>query len=84
MGTIFLLRYQITNNGIAKITQFKKSSSQPDIIVDAYDLNLKLQVELHLTHDYKSHAEKTKKLRNQFLRSSTISTNEHLIVLKKK
>jgi hypothetical protein len=89
-SNLFLGRYILNENHIKQIELFRKNFQTNDIelnnIQDA-ELN-NLHVRIILTHDFKKHINKTIELLSNednddpFLRSSTISTNEHIMVFK--
>ncbi|CAF1299196.1 unnamed protein product [Adineta ricciae] len=86
-STLFLARYVLNNDHVERIETFRANPDHDDIDLDhIQDNELKnLPVRLRLTHDSKRHLKKTQELSStdtddQFLRSSTTSTNEHLMV----
>lgn len=84
---LFLNRYKLPPSAEISIDEFRSNSKQTDIEVNATDRNLNyLPVIIRFTHDYNSHCKKTMEEQkagdSSFLRSSTISTNEHIFVTK--
>jgi ankyrin repeat protein len=86
---LFLGRYILNENHIKEIELFRKNSQSNDIELNNIqdnELN-NLNVRIILTHDFKKHINQTIQLTSindddPFLRSSTISTNEHILVFK--
>jgi len=86
---LFLGRYILNENHIKEIELFRKNSQSNDIELNNIqdnELN-NLNVRIILTHDFKKHINQTIQLTSMndddpFLRSSTISTNEHILVFK--
>ncbi|UJR31760.1 hypothetical protein I4U23_019238 [Adineta vaga] len=88
-STLFLGRYILNNNHIKQIEAFRANPESDDIELNqVQDVEVNnLHVRIRLTHDYKQHMNKTKELLSiedddddQFLRSSTTSTNEHVMI----
>jgi hypothetical protein len=85
---LFLGRYILNENHIKQIELFRNNSQSNDIELNQIqDVELdNLNVRIILTHDFKKHINKTIELLSldenddPFLRSSTTSTNEHIMV----
>ena len=85
---LFLGRYQIDENHQTAIETFRKNPQAPEIeLTNIHDVELdNLPVRILLTHDFAQHSQKTLELTSTddhddpFLRSSTTSTNEHILV----
>lgn len=89
---LFLGRYTLTNDHIKAIEAFREDSEHDDIVLQGvHDAQLhQLRVHLIITHNFERHMKKTMELTSStmdtddaFLRSSTTSTNEHILVLDK-
>jgi len=88
-SNLFLGRYILNENHIKQIELFRNNSQSNDIdLNNIQDVELNnLNIRLILTHDFKKHINKTIELTSNddddpFLRSSTTSTNEHIMVFK--
>ena len=89
---LFLGRYILNENHIKQIEFFRNNSQSNDIELNQIqDVELdNLNVRIILTHDFKEHINKTIELLSldenddPFLRSSTTSTNEHIMVFQDK
>lgn len=86
---LFLGRFILDDSQIKQIELFRKNPQSDDIeLRNIQDVELSnLNVRIKFTHDSKKHFDETLKLSadendDLFLRSSTISTNEHIIVFK--
>jgi ankyrin repeat protein len=86
-SNIFLGRYILNENHIKQIELFRSNPQSNDIeLKQIQDVELNsLPVRIILTHDFNQHMKKTIDLSvnegdDQFLRSSTTSTNEHIMV----
>jgi ankyrin repeat protein len=86
---LFLGRYIINEDHIKQIELFRNNSEFDDIeLKHIQDVELNnLNVRIILTHDFQKHINKTMELISDenddpFLRSSTTSTNEHIMVFK--
>ncbi|CAF4025954.1 unnamed protein product [Rotaria sordida] len=87
-SNLFLGRYILNENHIKEIELFRGNSQSNDIeLKKIQDVELSnLNVRIIFTHDFKKHMNKTIQLSSNegddpFLRSSTTSTNEHIMVL---
>jgi hypothetical protein len=88
-SNLFLGRYILNDEQIQQIELFRKNSQSADINLNHIpDMELNnLHVRILLTHDFKKHIDQTLELTSNndddpFLRSSTTSTNEHIMVFK--
>jgi ankyrin repeat protein len=84
---LFLGRYILNENQIEQIEMFRKNPQSNAIELNQIqDVELdNMNVRIRLTHDFKEHMNKTIELSSNdnddlFLRSSTTSTNEHIMV----
>ena len=87
---LFLARYVLNDNQIKQIEDFRKDPQANDIeLTNVQDTELdNRNVRIILSHDYRKHVDQTLELTStndvdddRFLRSSTTSTNEHIIVV---
>eukprot|EP01098_Paradermamoeba_levis_P016451 TRINITY_DN888_c0_g2_i2.p1 TRINITY_DN888_c0_g2~~TRINITY_DN888_c0_g2_i2.p1 ORF type:complete len:166 (+),score=64.35 TRINITY_DN888_c0_g2_i2:23-499(+) len=81
---LYLGRYQISPEVVQLLTSYRKSAEEKQITVPAYDTILKVNVNLRHSHHFLQHQQETMEMRKEkkrFLRSSTLSTNDHLLVL---
>jgi len=87
---LFLARYVLNDDHIKEIENFRNNSQSNDIeLTNIQDTELdNLNVRIILTHDFQKHINKTLELTSngndddddRFLRSSTTSTNEHIML----
>ncbi|CAF3644451.1 unnamed protein product [Rotaria socialis] len=88
-SNLFLGRYSLNEDHIKQIQLFRNDPQYNDIELRKIQDNelSKLNVRLVLTHDFKKHISQTVSLTSDadddsFLRSSSTSTNEHIMVFK--
>ncbi|CAF4899319.1 unnamed protein product [Rotaria sp. Silwood1] len=92
-SNLFLGRYILNENHVKEIELFRNNSQLNDIELKKIQDNelSNLNVRIIFTHDFKKHINKTIQLASNndddddpFLRSSTTSTNEHIMVFEDK
>jgi len=80
---LFLGRFELSKQSVALIEKFRKDSNQDDLVVEAEDTVLGMHVFIRHSHDFKQHQKETEQYLDdsiRFYRSSTISTNEHILI----